>query len=66
MAMKTKSASGRQVTRTIGRANFAKISAVEGIVLSRQMEEDFHEFDRRGLSAAERRAALFRKYGRQA
>jgi hypothetical protein len=48
---------------TIGRSGFAKISAVEGLAPSRRLKEDFHEFDRLGLSAAERRRALARKYG---
>lgn len=47
---------------TLGRKGFAKISAVEGIRLSRELEADFHEFDRNGLSNAERRRILARKY----
>ncbi len=50
---------------TIGRRGFAKISAVEGIKLSPEAEEDFREFDRLGLSPAERRRALLRKYGQK-
>jgi hypothetical protein len=60
MAKTTKTPSSD--TFTIGRTGFAKISAVEGIKLSPEAEQDFQEFDRRGLSAAERRRALARKY----
>jgi hypothetical protein len=47
---------------TIGRAGFAKISAVEGIKLTPAMEADFREFDRKGLSPEKRRKAIVRKY----
>jgi len=50
----------------LGRDSFAKISAVEGIRLTREMKQDFREFDRKGLSAAERRRAIVNKYGRKA
>lgn len=53
----------RPGTYTLGRNRFAKISEVEGIKPSRRLEEDFREFDRRGLSATERRRILARKYG---
>jgi hypothetical protein len=47
---------------TIGRERFAKISAVEGIVLTRQMRSRIAEFDREGLSAEERRRAIIRAH----
>ena len=47
----------------VGRRAFAKISAVEGIYLSPKMARDFGEFDRKGLSADQRRKAIARKYG---
>jgi hypothetical protein len=47
----------------VGRHAFAKISAVEGIRLSPEMAKDFAEFDRKGLSAGERRKVIARKYG---
>ncbi len=50
---------------TIGRDSFAKISAVDGIALSHETEEDFREFELRGLSPEQRRKALIRKYGRK-
>ena len=51
-------------TFTIGRNGFAKISAVEGIQITAAMEADFREFDRKGLSASQRRAVLAQKYGK--
>ncbi len=64
MATKTKSPS-RTSRFKIGRRGFAKISAIEGIHASRELEADFHEFNRQGLSAAERRLLLARKYSRK-
>lgn len=49
---------------TIGRRSFAKISAVEGIRLTEAMNEDFLEFDRKGLSPKDRRAAIAKKYAK--
>ena len=49
---------------TIGREKFAKISAVEGIQLTAAMVEDFHEFERKGLSPEQRRTAIAKKYGK--
>jgi hypothetical protein len=47
----------------LGRQNFAKISAVEGIRLSRDQNEDFGDFDRKALPSKGRRAVLAAKYG---
>jgi hypothetical protein len=47
---------------TVGRRRFAKISAVEGITLSRAMTARTREFDRRGSSAEERRTAIIGAY----
>jgi hypothetical protein len=49
----------------VGRERFAKISAVEGIKTSRRVEQDFREFDKKGLSPSERRRVLASKYGRK-
>ena len=49
---------------TLGRQGFAKISAVEGVYLSPAMEDQFREFDRQGLSPAERRKAIARAFGK--
>jgi hypothetical protein len=62
---KTVKTRGRSKTYTIGRSQFAKISAVEGIRPTRRMEEDFEEFDRRALTPAERRREIARRYGRK-
>ena len=51
-----------KVTITLGRARFAKISAVEGIAITPQMKKRAAEFDRQGLSAAERRASIIRAH----
>ena len=48
----------------IGRSDFAKISAVEGIRTTGTMEADFREFERQGLSADQRRKVIGRKYGK--
>ncbi|NJO56529.1 MAG: hypothetical protein HC834_09585 [Rhodospirillales bacterium] len=50
----------------IGRGGGAKINAVEGVVLSREMKGLFRSFDEAGLSSAERRARLKEKYGKSA
>ena len=43
---------------TLGRERFGKISAVEGIVLTRDMKKRGAEFDRQRLSAEERRRSI--------
>lgn len=48
---------------TIGRDAFAKISAVEGLRLSREMKQDLMDFDHQGLSNRERGQAIVKKYG---
>jgi hypothetical protein len=65
MAKTTKTPRRSSGTHTIGRDSFSKISAVEGIRTSPRVEKDFREFDRQGLSAAERRRALASKYGNE-
>jgi hypothetical protein len=65
MAKTTKSTGRSAGTYTIGRHRFAKISAVEGIRTSRRVDQDFREFDQKGLSSEERRRELASKYGRK-
>jgi len=65
-----KSGSARRVTGkgaafTIGLADFARISAVEGLRLSAEMKRMLREFDRQNLSAEERRRRIVAKYGKQ-
>jgi len=47
---------------TLGREAFAKISAVEGVALTAEMREMMNRFDGEGLSAAERRRAIIRRF----
>nr|WP_256570616.1 helix-turn-helix transcriptional regulator [Bradyrhizobium sp. CCGUVB1N3] len=49
----------------VGRENFEKICAVEGIKLTAEMKERFAEFDRKGLSPAERRREIIKAYGKK-
>jgi hypothetical protein len=49
----------------VGRDSFKKISAVEGISTSRVAERTFREFDRRGLSADQRRDEIVSRYGKE-
>lgn len=46
----------------IGRAAFAKISAVEGVALTQDSRKMFEDFDRQDLSADQRRAAIIAKH----
>jgi hypothetical protein len=48
---------------TIGLAGFAKISAIEGLHLTREMRATFRTLKRNGASPQQRRAAIVRKYG---
>jgi hypothetical protein len=58
-----KKTAGRQKTGVvIGARRFAKISAVEGIELTPEMQMRAAEFDRKGMSADERRRSIMRIY----
>jgi hypothetical protein len=46
----------------LNREQFAKISEAEGIRLTAAAREAFAEFDRRGLSPAERRRAIIGRF----
>jgi hypothetical protein len=67
-AMSKKSSSHGKVRkgRVLGRERFGKISEVEGIHLSGSMKRAFAEFDRKGMSAAERRRDIIGRYKRPA
>lgn len=54
--------SSRKVGFVLGRARFEKISEVEGIKTTDEMRRMFEEFDRKGLSNEERRAAIQRRF----
>ena len=47
----------------IGLAGFEKISAIEGLHLTRDMKATFKEFERQKASPRERRTAIIGKYG---
>jgi hypothetical protein len=51
---------------TLGLAGCAKISAVEGVRLRASSKKMFADFDRKGLSPAERRRAIFEKHAKKA
>lgn len=53
-----KKTSTRRAGPLIGRQRFEKISAVEGIVLSKPMVARVADFERRGMSPEERRAVI--------
>ena len=57
-----KAAEGKRVGTRIGRQAFAAISAVEGIRLTPEMKQRAAEFDRKGMSAEERRRAIIRAH----
>jgi hypothetical protein len=60
-----KPASTKPQTITIGRDRFEKICAVEGIKLTVAMKKRFAEFDRKGLSTAERRREIIKIYDKR-
>ncbi|MGO9848548.1 MAG: hypothetical protein ACLPKT_18740 [Methylocella sp.] len=66
--MSKKRSSRKKVSRkskldvVIGARRFAKISAVEGIMLTGEMRTRSAEFDRKGMSAEERRRSILRAY----
>jgi hypothetical protein len=61
---KTKRAASAEFV--IGRAAFAKISAVEGVVLTPAMLKRVADFDSKGLSAATRRREIIKAYKKKA
>ena len=48
---------------TIGLAGFEKVSAIEGLHLTRDMKRTFSTLERQGASAAQKRAAIIKRYG---
>jgi hypothetical protein len=61
-AQKKPSVKKRVAKLVIGRERFAKISAVEGITPSEAMRKRVAQFDRLGLSAAERRREIIKAH----
>jgi len=63
MPPQKKSSAKKRVAKVIiGRERFAKISAVEGITPSEAMRQRVAQFDRLGLSAAERRREIIKAH----
>ncbi len=58
-----KSSSAKSKGLVIGRKGFEKISAVEGIRMSREMKAIFSNLDKKGASPEVRRNTILRKYG---
>jgi len=50
----------------LGLAGFIKISAIEGVRLSSESRRMFEEFDRKGLTAEQRRRAIAEKHAKKA
>lgn len=59
-----KSSRAKSKGLVIGRKGFEKISAVEGIRMSREMKSTFSTLDKKGASAEVRRSTIVRKYGK--
>lgn len=66
MKIRRRSPRAPQIRLTLGLAGFAKISAVEGVHLTADSRRMFEEFDRRGLSAEQRRQAIAAKHAKKA
>jgi hypothetical protein len=49
----------------LGRSRLEKISAVEGIKTTAATRQMFAEFDREGLTPAQRRKAIFEKHAKK-
>ncbi len=64
MTKKPSPKSRAKASKVIGLARFEKISAVEGIVLTKDMKRRRAEFERTGAIAAKRRAAIVSAYKR--
>ncbi len=62
--MRQKAGKAANASYVVGRKSFAKISAVERILVSSTMEDQFRSFEKKGLSAPERRRILSEKYGK--
>jgi hypothetical protein len=54
---------GKTERLTIGLAGFEKVSAIEGLRLTRDMKITFSALERQGASPARRRAAIIKRYG---
>jgi len=59
----TKRAKAKARGLTIGLAGFAKISAIEGLHLTREMRATLRALKRQRSSPQQRRSAIVKKYG---
>jgi hypothetical protein len=50
----------------LGLVGFSRISAVEGVRLDADSKRMFADFERRGLTDAERRRAIYEKHAKKA
>ena len=62
----TRSRNSKTGQFTIGQERFAKISAVEGIILTKRMRSRIAEFDSKGMSAEKRRRTIIIRVYRKA
>jgi hypothetical protein len=62
---KTVTKSHKRVSLTLGLAAFEKISAVEGLKLTREMRHDLEALDRQRMSPEERTRFIVGKYGKK-
>ncbi|WP_134188148.1 MULTISPECIES: hypothetical protein [unclassified Methylosinus] len=56
----------RRRSLTLGLVGFSRISAVEGVRLDADSKRMFANFERRGLTDAERRCAIYEKHAKKA
>ncbi|WP_036291732.1 hypothetical protein [Methylosinus sp. PW1] len=56
----------RRRSLILGLAGFSRISAVEGVRLDADSKRMFADFERRGLTDAERRRAIYEKHAKKA
>ena len=63
MTIRNKATKKERPSLTLGRAAAAKLNAIEGITVSQETSRAFAEFDRLGLSAAQRRLRLMKQFG---
>lgn len=56
-------AKAKEQRLTIGLAGFENVSAIEGLHLTRGMKRTFNMLERQGVSPAQRRAAIIKRYG---
>ena len=74
MPARSKSANKKRVSKkkpvsakfSVGRDAFVKISSVEGIVVTGEMQSRTEEFDRKRMTAAQRRSAIIKLYKQKA